>query len=400
MVTLPKDWLSREEAEKVFRAQWVKREGLAYRDPIPYVPARDVEAEFQKAMSKKQNEIMGGNTHKNEPPMDVASFRRQWASQQGLTFQSPFPTLAARQPESEFEQAWTARRKTWLDTQTKPNLEGRDLRKANLNDAFLPGVKMTNTRLEGAVLWGANIEGVILDGATLEGADLEGASLQGASLQSASLQGANLGGANLQGADLWGANLQRAILQGANLQSAILEDASLQGASLNRASLQGAILNGASLQGAVLWGANLLGADLRGADFEDADLLVASLESADIGGTRLEGADLSSARLFGNNGDLFEFAGIASFSAANFSGSAFRLADMSDVNVAELKGFDTSFGDNSVKIADEDRPVQWCKDILSDAEFFGRWRGYVDPDGEEDINAYFDGYPPIPPSPC
>jgi len=57
--------------------------------------------------------------------------------------------------------------------------------------------------------------------------DLQGANLRGANLQGADLWNANLQDADLQGADLWNANLQDADLRGANLRGAYLSRADL-----------------------------------------------------------------------------------------------------------------------------------------------------------------------------
>ncbi len=93
--------------------------------------------------------------------------------------------------------------------------------------------------LEDHILWlgsdGKQGKRANLEDAYLEGANLEGANLEDAYLMDAGLYGANLQGANLHGAGLQGANLQDANLQGANLQ-----DAHLRLASLRNASLQGA----------------------------------------------------------------------------------------------------------------------------------------------------------------
>ena len=91
----------------------------------------------------------------------------------------------------------------------------------------------------------------------------EPADLQGADLRSANLQVADLRCADLQGADLRGADLQRA-----NLRSADLRGADLQRADLLDANLRGADLQGADLRYANLRSANLQGADLQGADLD------------------------------------------------------------------------------------------------------------------------------------
>jgi len=69
-----------------------------------------------------------------------------------------------------------------------------------------------------------------------ERADLQGANLRSADLQGAYLQGADLQRANLQGANLRSADLQRANLQGANLRSADLQGAAGADLALSIAS--------------------------------------------------------------------------------------------------------------------------------------------------------------------
>ncbi|MEO0760957.1 MAG: pentapeptide repeat-containing protein, partial [Pseudomonadota bacterium] len=55
---------------------------------------------------------------------------------------------------------------------------GRDLRRANLTNAFLADADLQGARLEGADLREARLEGADLRGARLEGADLGGARLE------------------------------------------------------------------------------------------------------------------------------------------------------------------------------------------------------------------------------
>ncbi len=97
----------------------------------------------------------------------------------------------------------------------KADLNGADLRWANLHDADLYGAD-----LNGADLRWANLRGANLHDADLYGADLYGADLRGANLRCADLRGANLNGADLYGADLYGADLRGANLYGADLRGA------------------------------------------------------------------------------------------------------------------------------------------------------------------------------------
>ncbi|MEO1701089.1 MAG: pentapeptide repeat-containing protein [Pseudomonadota bacterium] len=288
-------------------------------------------------------------------------FRAAWAERESLDYADPFAALDGRDVESEFTAAWRERRKTYLDVAPKPNLAVRNLKGANLSGAFLPGVDLREAQLEGA--------------------DLDRAQLEGANLFGAQLEGAELSGAQLQGAKLW--------------------EAQLEGADLDRAQLEGANLFGAQLQGAKLWEAQLEGADLRWARLEGADLRWAQLEGANLFGAQLQGANLFGAQLFGKDDRPLTLGDAATLKATSIPLVAFRVADLSGVNVAELQGWETTFGDGSVTLpAGVEPPERWCTAILDDAAFFGRWRFYADADGIFLLNAFIDNHPPIPPDPC
>ena len=107
-----------------------------------------------------------------------------------------------------------------------------------------------------------------LQGADLRWANLREANLQGADLQEADLRWANLRGADLQEADLRWADLREADLRWADLQGADLQEADLRWANLREANLQEADLQEADLREADLQGADLRWADLRGADWD------------------------------------------------------------------------------------------------------------------------------------
>ena len=266
-------------------------------------------------------------------------FRVRWCKEmRGLTCANPLAVLGGALPTDEektFQREWTQRRTALLAAMPKPDLRGKDLRGADLS-------------------W-----------ARLEGADLTFAGLEGADLSSASLEGANLTGARLEGADLTGARLE--------------------GADLSSARLEGADLTFASLEGANLLGAGLEGADLSGAGLEGADLTFAGLEGADLSGARLEGKpdqqlDLNSTFL----------------SASRWINSALRNVTMDNRTVAELQGFESSFGDGTVVLPPGyPRPCQWSDEVLDDAAFFGRWRGWREATGEYVF--YLRNYPAIPP---
>ncbi len=374
----PADWIGRSEAQKEYRAAWARREGLTYADPFPAIAAREPELDFQAALaayraraSRTRNTVvMAEGRSPSEPdagadldPYEERSFRLSWAREEGLSFATPFPAIEHRVPDDQFGAAWRERRRTYLDVLDKPVLEGANLRGAQLSLAFMPGILLRRARLEGADLFGAT---------------LWEARLEDADLIEARLEGANLSGANLSDARLWDARLE-----GANLSGASLEGADLRGARLREARLEGAALEGADLFGAGLEGANLSGAGLESADLRGADLRGARLSGARLREARLEGADLSGARLFGTPMRSLDL-NRTSLSASRWVNSALRHVVMLDVNMAELWGFETSFGDGSVKLpVGYPRPCQWAgeDEVLSDAQFFGRWRGWLDANG-------------------
>ncbi len=102
------------------------------------------------------------------------------------------------------------------------NLEGADLRNAELQRALLTrgvfrGANMQNVKMQGAVLDAAELQGVDFTGAKLTGTRLVQADLTGAILAGADLQGANLEGAKLYGVDFKDARLTAAYFRKAKV---------------------------------------------------------------------------------------------------------------------------------------------------------------------------------------
>ena len=289
-----------------------------------------------------------------------AEFRLRWCKEHsvlkaedcGSALDAADPIFRDEKMEGDFQEAWGLRWRIFLASLPKPDLRGKDFRGANLSAASLEGANLSNARLEGANLFNASLEGANLSNARLEGADLN--------------------------------------------------DASLEGANLNSARLDGADLNNARLEGAKLIDARLEGANLSFARLEGADLFRARLEGANLSEASLEGAKLSFARLLGKPGEPLDLTAIASLSASLWTSSALRDADLEGVNMADLREFEKSFGDGSVVLPDGmPRPPGWCAAVLSDSEYFGRWRGFLDPKGDKEYDDYFNNFPAIPRSvPC
>jgi uncharacterized protein YjbI with pentapeptide repeats len=320
LVPLPADWRTPETARHAFRQSWCAREGIAM-------------------------EVCDHPVTADRPlPAHVAPLRRGWcdrksagddaaANHAGEACAAFFADLDTR-----FDTAWREERQTVVANRDRPDLAGRDLRRALATGASLVGADLQGARLEGADLRQARMEDAVLTGARLERANLRQARLEGAVLQ----------GARLEGADLRQARLEDAVLTGARLEGADLSEAGLGGADLRQARLEGAVLRWARLEGADLSEAGLEGADLRQARLERANLFMAGLQGANLQGARLEGTNLFMAGLQGANlsaaglegADLSE-AGLerAQLTSARLEGANLRNArlEAADLRAADLR---------------------------------------------------------------
>jgi uncharacterized protein YjbI with pentapeptide repeats len=167
-------------------------------------------------------------------------------------------------------------------SETFINIQGADLRQANLIEADLREAYLIEVDLIDANLFMADLSGADLTDAKLIGTEMSHAIINKAELNFADLSTDDLSGAGLSGAKLGGANLREAKLISAHLDKAILSSASLSGADLRRAYLIGANLRWADLNEADLTMADLNGADLREADMIGAILKGANLEKANL----------------------------------------------------------------------------------------------------------------------
>lgn len=137
--------------------------------------------------------------------------------------------------------------------------------------------------------------------------DLRGANLEGVDLRYAQLEHCSLEGANLNGADLRGARLDSTILSEAKLVRANLQHASLNGTIASFANFEGANVSATSICYAILHIVNFLNcnlevADLRDSDLRDADLRYSNLKRSELSlvkfiGTKLDGADMNDASM-------------------------------------------------------------------------------------------------------
>ena len=137
----------------------------------------------------------------------------------------------------------------------------KGLQCADLRNADLTGLDLTQVSLAGALATGANFSNVGIGQGDLSGAKLAGANFSGADLTQATLTGADFSGANLAHAKLiqadadntnWtGADLTGVDATQAELQNAIFDNAKLSSADFTQADIAGA--NFTSARGLTPW---------------------------------------------------------------------------------------------------------------------------------------------------
>lgn len=214
------------------------------------------------------------------------------------------------------------------------HLEGKDLRYAWMDRAYLVKANFNKANLRGAKLEFTNLQKAKFEKANLREAELHDAYLQGAHLLEAELQGAKINGAEFHGANLKKARLQGVDFSRSNLRRVFLQDAELQDATLENTDLQGAHIRGANLQGADIRDANLLAADLTDAKLQGADFTRAVLQKVNFRRAKLQGANLSLAKL--EEADFQD----ADLSDVNFENAHFKETVFMGANLkgAKLRG--------------------------------------------------------------
>lgn len=123
----------------------------------------------------------------------------------------------------------------------------------------------------------ADLHDAVLDNLDLTQADLARIDAHGASFRNTDLTQATLTGADLEGAHFENANLGQAQLDHVDAR-----EASFAGADLTQADLTGADLREADFTGASLTQADLVGADLRGASTVFAEAIQADVSDAKV----------------------------------------------------------------------------------------------------------------------
>ncbi len=157
---------------------------------------------------------------------------RTWAPHLLQTFHfSPFANL--RGADLSVKPAnWTGKGDSDAEAVSGAQMNGVDLREADLTNAFLVGALLNDAHFEGADLLSADLRNAELVDAHLERADLLGARLDGVTAEHIHLANTDLHAAHLNGARLRAADLSGADLTGADLTDADIEYAQFGGATI------------------------------------------------------------------------------------------------------------------------------------------------------------------------
>ena len=164
-----------------------------------------------------------------------------------------------------------------------------NLSSANLNDAGLHEIDLTNAVLIGADLTNANLSRANLNGANLNETSLTGAHINYADLSNSNLTGVDLSNASLEYANLYGAELSDAVLSNVQLDGVksgniIGQPTTLTGRLGGKFGLRSGYIVGryVDLSNASLKYANLSGLNLDYADFTDADVSGANFKNSTL----------------------------------------------------------------------------------------------------------------------
>ncbi len=279
LVEHPKDWLGETTAKRDFQAIWCRREGVT--------PCSDISQDQEDAMTEE----------------------------------------------------WTERRLAQIAVLRKPKWRPRNLKRANLENAFLPGLDLDFTNLDTANLNGAN----------LENAKLRRAQLTFVNASSSQFQHANLSRANLNWADFIDAGMQNANLNSTRMNKTALVLADLSDASLIQSRMNQNNLFEANFTNANLSKAELVDIDktnnaiFKGANFESASLSTTTFHTNDFSGASFKFAQLDTVRFRRTN--LSD----TSFFGARLKDSSLSFNTLNRVNMEGMVADQVGFANATMK---------------------------------------------------
>lgn len=168
--------------------------------------------------------------------------------------------------------------------------------------------------------------------------------------------------------NFWKADFTNSFLPGVNLREAKLKHVSFKNAYMEAINLNHTTMQNVDLTRAEMHLAEMIGADMTGIMLKNANMEAAVLDFSLIAGTRNKIVDFGGANL----------------RRSHNGGGALRHVDLTQVTNHFQADFRNSFLDGSVAMSAKFRqqmgfPCQWVeKEIAEDAEYYGRWRGWIE----------------------
>ncbi|WP_375229875.1 pentapeptide repeat-containing protein [Roseobacter sp. S98] len=193
-------------------------------------------------------------------------------------------------------------RRLWqnrLDTLEAPDLTGRDLRGADLTNAFLPGANLKGADLTGAQMQDATLSGVNFRGSTFDGVSLRHAELQGAVLSGLKIDRSDFSFALMAFSDLYASRILESSFSHVDLSGADLGETLFLGSSLVRVQLYRAKLENAAFVRSEMPYTSFIDANLSGvfagetqfgqSDFSGSNLSYSTFLDSDLTYSRFQG---------------------------------------------------------------------------------------------------------------
>ncbi|WP_306145267.1 pentapeptide repeat-containing protein [Roseibium sp. MMSF_3412] len=275
----------------------------------------------------------------------------------------------------DLRREFAAKRKAFIQSLPKSSLENLDLRNANLSGSFLVGADMRNIRFGGAQFFDAVLDSAVIDGTAAEPVSFENADLSNADISIYEAPHAIFNQAKLSDGTYYFGQLDFGNFVAAKVEHSqfggIIRDGHFLGASFRNSKLSG-LITGFFSDGS----SDRL--DFRGADLTYLNLVFSAITPKNKTDTFEDAALVGSVD-----------ADVSGWAAVSFSGSALR-----NVDLARTRPFQgspqffteswefalrNSFGDASVSLPDGvDRPCQWSDKTLSEGEFLGAWRAWLE----------------------
>jgi uncharacterized protein YjbI with pentapeptide repeats len=388
IVERPDGWLPYEIARRDFLNIWVERE-RANRENLTIMEKNSFEDEWQQRRYLALSQL-------DKPRFYRATARINFTGALlNGSFLSGMDMSFARLERARIAQSDLEGIKLIGADLGDANLQGTQLRTSDLSSANMEQINLKNAQLNQTNLFrsnlnGANFEDAILIDVNLQSAEIEEAHLVGVTFERVSLNYVNLRNSNLRRSKVSDADFRNTQMRALNLMDASLERADFRRSQMNSvrlgaAKITNSDMRGTQMQYSFLNQARFKNVDLRQAQLQGANLREATLEDVDLERTNLHEANISLSLIKGSN-LISSKMELANLKGTINNGGALRFIDLTGVIFDDQTDFRNAFMDSSIKLdasfrsilGDQCQSALDARQPLSEEEFYGRWRGWVE----------------------